>query len=56
MIFKSIGIDTGTRSEFVVGYFFEGDNGLFAFTTNPDDTSNLSFTIALDTSASWIEK
>lgn len=52
-IFKSIGIDTGTNQEFVVGYFFEGESGLYAFTYSDPRTINVDiapadYSIAID--------
>lgn len=55
-IFKSIGIDTGTNQEFVVGYFFEGDGGLFAFSQEKEASDDLQYNIVLDTSSDYLRE
>lgn len=52
-IFESIGFDAGTGAEFVVGYFIQGDNGLYAFTYSDPRTINVDiapadYSIAID--------
>lgn len=55
-VFKSIGIDTGTSSEFVVGYFFEGENGLFAFSQMQEVSDDLQYNIELDPNCDYIRE
>lgn len=55
-IFKSIGIDTGTNQEFVVGYFFEGDSGLFAFSQEQEVSDDLQYNIELDPNSDYVRE
>lgn len=55
-IFESIGIDTGTNQEFVVGYFFEGDSGLFAFSQEQEASDDLQYNIVLDTIRDYVRE
>lgn len=52
-IFESIGFDAGKGVECVVGYFIQGDNGLYAFTYGDPRTINVDiapadYSIAID--------
>lgn len=55
-VFESIGIDTGTSREFVVGYFFEGENGLFAFSQMQEASDDLQYNIILDPNSDYVRE
>ena len=40
-IFESVGFDAGIGSDFVVGYFIQGENSLYAFTYGDPRTINV---------------
>lgn len=55
-IFESIGFDAGTGSDFVVGYFIQGENGLYTFSETKTPDKESIYNIDLNESLPYIRE